>query len=111
MTMADNATSSFPTMGESLIGQIVNISGDRTPYTKPMAKKGFGKSGTGDPGRKANRGRSMIRNANGPACHIVTTIAYPNSGEAGKTFRNMKRVTGGNQFYSARAAASNTGNV
>ena len=108
--MADNATSSFPKMGESLIGQIVNISGDRTPYTTQVAKKS-GKNSNPNLGSKANRGRSMIRNANGPACHIVTTISYPNSGEAGKTSRNMRRVRGGSQFYGARAAAQNTGNV
>jgi hypothetical protein len=71
------------------------------------AKKGFGKNdAAADPSNKKNRGRSMIRGGNGPRCRIVETIVYPNdAAESGKTYRNVKRVHGGSQFYAARAAA------
>jgi hypothetical protein len=111
-------TSSFPTMGESLIGQVVNMSGARSPYTKPGAKFVTAKSdnqGIGE-GTKANRSgttaSSNISETNGPTGKIVAKICYSNEGsEAGKTQRNLKKVSGGSSFYGARAAGGNTGNV
>jgi len=105
--MADNLTTTFPKMGED-ITSIVNISGQRSPYTMPVVKSGFAKSdvGAADPANKKNRGNTIIRNASGPRCRIVETIDYPNErAESAKTYRNVKRVHGGSQFYSARAAA------
>lgn len=110
--MGDNATSNFPTMGESLLSNVVNLSGQKVPYTTQETKQGFGKSGSNDPANKGNRGRSLIRNANGPRCYIAEKIVYPNEGaEAGKTYRSVKRVRGGSGFMGARASAGNTGGV
>jgi hypothetical protein len=107
--MADNATSSFEKMGDSIPDTIVNISGQKVPYTTAVGKQGFGKNSNPDLGSKANRGRSQIHGANGPRCRVVETIAYPNNAEdSGKTYRNVKRVRGGSQFYGARAAAGNS---
>ena len=113
--MADNATSSFPKMGmDWMSGGVVNISGQRTPYTMPGVKEGFGKNASPPNSARPNRSQNSykIQDANGPRCRIVEKIAYAHVGaEAGKVYRNVKRVQGGSQFYSARAAAGNTGNV
>ena len=114
--MADNASSSFEKMGEDWMSSgVVNISGQRTRYTKPVVKQGFGKSsdspdlGKGD---RTHRGRTLIHNANGPRQRIVEKICYPNAeGQQAKTYRNVRVMGGSGGFYGARSAAGNTGNV
>lgn len=106
-----DTTTSFPTMGEDMMSNVVNISGAPSRYTKPMPRKNTqaGEApgvGTGRP----NRGQSVIRHANGPACTIVAKIVYPNAEGANQTQRNLRRV-GGPGFRAARGAAENTGNV
>ena len=110
--MADNETTSFPKMGDDFItAGLINISGQRSPYTKVADKKGFGKSGTGDLAHKANKGATEIHDANGPRCYVAAKITYPNSPEAAKTQRNVKRVQGPYSFELARAQAANTKGV
>jgi hypothetical protein len=110
----DNATTNFPKMGDDgIVKSVVNISGQRSPYTKATGKKGFGKSGaipgTGD---KANKGASSMSGENpGPRCYIQEKIAYPNSPESAKVLRNTKRVQGPYSFELARSQAGNTKNV
>lgn len=106
-------TTSFPTMGESIIGHVVNVSGQSSPYTKAVKNKN---NKSADPGGadKANRGAttaSMGNEMNGPGGKIVAKICYPNDPEQSKVLRNVKKVTGPTPFYGARKAAGNTGNV
>ena len=110
--MADNATTQFPKMGdEGITSHVVNISGQRSPYTKPTTKEGFGKSGDGDLAHKSNKSATLIHNANGPRCFIAATISYPNSPEASKEQKNVKRVQGPYSFELARAQAANSKGV
>lgn len=102
--MSDNETTQFPKMGESIIGQVVNISGQRSPYTIPEGKKDHQAGPIPGVGDKKNKGRSMVQNAQGPEPTINAKICYPNSGEAGKTQRNVKRVQG--PYASELAAAA-----
>jgi hypothetical protein len=112
--MSDSQSTSFPTMGDDWITQLVNVSGAPSKYTKPMAKKNT-QSGEapGVGAGKANKGKSLIHNANGPACTIVAKICYPNAEGSNQTLRSIRRVrpggTGG--FLGGRGAAGNTGNV
>lgn len=113
--MSDNQSTSFPTMGDDWITQLVNVSGAPSKNTKPVAKKNT-QSGEapGVGSGKANKGQgSTIKNANGPACTIVAKICYPNAEGSNQTLRSIRRVrpggTGG--FSGGRGAAGNTGNV
>jgi hypothetical protein len=113
--MSDNQSTSFPTMGDDWITQLVNVSGAPSKYTKPMAKKNT-QSGEapGVGAGNANKGQgTTIKNANGPAMTIVAKICYPNAEGSNQTLRNLRRVrpggTGG--FLGGRGAAGNTGNV
>lgn len=113
--MSDNATSNFPKVGDDgITSHVVNISGQRSKYTKPAAKEGFGKGGdVPGTGTKANKGVGPTATGEnpGPRCYIQEKIAYPNSAESSKTLRNVKRVQGPYSFELARAQAGNTGNV
>lgn len=109
--MSDTTTTSFPTVGEDIAAHVVNVSGQPSRYTKPVARKNTQSGeapgvGTG----KANKGKSVIHGANGPACTIVAKIMYPNAEGANQTMRNMRRV-GGPGFREARMGAGNTAGV
>jgi hypothetical protein len=112
--MTDNQSTSFPTMGEDWITQLVNVSGAPSKNTKPMPRKNTQSADAPGVGAgKANKGKNVIKNANGPACTIVATISYPNAEGSNQTGRNLRRVrpggTGG--FYGGRASAGNTSGV
>lgn len=102
--------SQFPKMGEhALEDSLVNVSGDRSPYTKDVARKGP----SGDvlaTGGKANKGQiSMSGEHNGPRFAPVTTISYPNAPEASQTGRGMRTVrsaVGNRDFWDSRSSQS-----
>lgn len=111
--MSDPQSTSFPTMGEDWITEMINVSGQPSAYTKPVARKNTQSGDVPGTGTMAVKGHSVIRNANGPACTIVATIAYPNAEGSNMTGRNLRRVrpggTGG--FYGGVAAAGNAAGV
>jgi hypothetical protein len=101
-------------MGEDYMSNVINMSGQRSPYMRYADRDKGTASGPPTMGAKGNRSQhtSVIRGGNGPACTIVAKICYPNAGaEAGKTLRNLKRVQGPYSFELARAAASNSSAV
>lgn len=88
----DTDTTSFPKMGDDYVtDHLVNISGDRSPYTMPVAKKQT-TTDQGPLGGKANRSASLIHEANGPACTPIARISYPNAPEASNTQRGMRTM-------------------
>lgn len=82
-----NSASAFPTMGDSLIDNLINVSGNRSPYTSTVAKKTQGR-GASPTGKAAVRGKSMIHEAHGPRFHISATLYKANAAEASSTQRN-----------------------
>lgn len=104
----ESTTSSFPKMGdEGIPHSVVNLSGQRSPYTMPG--KGRGSVSTDkDPGAgtKANRSASLIKEAQGPVCKPQQKISFPNSPEASKIQRNVRTVPssiGNRDFWAKRA--------
>ena len=88
----DSETTHFVKMGEDYVtDHLINASGNRSPYTLPVAKKAT-TTDQGPLGAKANRSASLIREANGPACTPVARISYPNSPEASQTQRGMRTI-------------------
>ena len=103
----DASSSNFPKMGEEpLVGSVVNVSGNRSPYTMPQARKGP----SGDAlamGGTAVRGvghDATGENA-GPCFAPQTTISFPNSPEASQTGRALRTVpsaVGNRDFWDSR---------
>src|SRR5690348_16893432 len=87
---APNA-STFPKMGESIPHGLINVSGNRSPYTQLQPKKTMGR-GASPTGKAAVRGRTQISEANGPQFHVSTTLYKANSAEASKTLRNTSMM-------------------
>jgi len=106
--MADMTFSGpFPTMGdEGIPSSIVNISGERSPYTK-VAPKGGAPTGPDVTSTNGHAGSTVIRDAQGPTQRPVTTICYPNAPEAStpRGVRVMPSAIGNRDFWAARAAA------
>lgn len=109
--MADATTTSFPKMGDSLIHNVMNLSGQRSPYTKTMPRKNkAGKSPIGSTG--GTKKHTLIKEANGPRCTVKFTLYANNAADAGKQTRNVRMMpqrmsrpdgTGGGNFWAKRA--------
>lgn len=112
-----NTKSDFPTMGDSLVKSVLNLSGKRSPYTKTMPKGTMGR-GSSPTGKYAYRSHTMIHEANGPHCHVQATLYKANSSEANDTLRNTKmmpkamerpdRVGSAKDFWSKRMFGQKT---
>lgn len=99
----------FPAMGEMpLVGSVVNISGNRSPYTQVVPRKGAASDRDPSAGTATHRGRSMIHEAHGPTFRPMTTVFYPNAPERSGTGRGMRTVpsaVGNRDFWNDRAAS------
>lgn len=107
-SFGDSAVSAFPKMGEHpLEGSLVNTSGERSPYTKTVARKG--PAGDSETEGAPVRGHTQISEAQGPTFAPQTTIDFPNAPEASQTGRGMRRVpssVGNRDFWDDRASQS-----
>jgi hypothetical protein len=111
--MADKATSQFKKVGDptSIFNNRIG-SGERSPYTIDEPRlKGGPTSSMPQEGPKGNRSGTLIHEANGPACKIISKIDYPNAEGVNQQGRNVRLMTRGTQFGAARASAENTGGV
>ncbi len=108
--MSMTSTSSFPTMGDSAYEGLVNMSGDRSPYTKLQAKHGPTVPDTGG-SPAGGRGSSMVHETMGPVFRPVASRSYaPEYPETGRGMRTVPSSIGNRDFWAARAA-SNEGEV
>lgn len=111
--MSGTVTTHFEAMGENpLVGTIVNISGNRSPYTMAVPRKGPS-SDVLATGGKANKGATLMSGThNGAKFRPQTTICYPNAPEASATGRGLRTVPkAGNSFASARNSTNSDGVV
>jgi hypothetical protein len=101
---SDNVSTSFVTMGaEPLTDHLVNVSGDRSPYTT-LRPRGVPNGGSvPDAGTATYRGvgADATGEHSGPRFAPASTICYPNSPEASKTGRGLRTVPSkmGNQDF------------
>jgi hypothetical protein len=99
----------FPKMGEEpLTNSLVNVSGNRSPYTTAVARKG--PSGDSESEPATHRGQTSMSGTHpGPAFRPQTTISYPNAPEASQTGRGMRTLpsaVGNSPFWDRRADES-----
>jgi len=100
--MTPTSTSSFEKMGDSGYEGLMNMSGERSPYTMPQARKG---PTTPDMGGSpaGGRGSSMIHEAHGPTFRPVASQSY--AAEYPETGRGMRQVpssVGNRDFWASR---------
>lgn len=96
-------STNFPAMGEfPLTEGLVNISGDRSANTIPVARKGP----SGDvlaTGGTAHRGStSMNGEHNGPTFRPVTTLPFQPDPQTGRGMRTVPSAVGNRDFWTAR---------
>jgi hypothetical protein len=108
--MADNVTTEFPKMGdEGIPHSVVNMSGQRSPYTLTAPKKTMGRGTDPSIGTMKSRGRTLIKEAQGPTLKPIQTICYPNapdgaSGGGQRQTYTIKSALGDRDFFKSRAA-------
>lgn len=94
-----------PTVGDSVLSYVGTGQCARpSKYTKaePRGTQGRGVSPTGV---KTNR-RDVMKDYDGPACHVKTTLYKANAAQASATERNVKLMpsrAGVSDFWRARA--------
>lgn len=100
--------SDFEKMGESpLVGSVVNISGNRSPYTTMVPRKGPSSDGESEP--NAHRGQTMATGEHsGPCFRPQTTLFWPNTPEQSATGRGLRYLpkSGKGSFWNDRASQS-----
>lgn len=91
MARADVTTTNFPKMGDSLAENLVNMSGQRSPYTKMVPKKTMGR-GASPTGVAGHRSGYMIKEAHGPCFRIKSVLYKQNAAEASATLSNTRMM-------------------
>ena len=112
----DAVSSNFPKMGEHpLEGNIVNTSGDRSPYTHAEGRFTGGDAiATGGTAIRPVGGNATGEHS-GPCFAPQTTVSFPNSPKASQTGRGLRPIrsvaskTGNGDFWDSRT--SQTGQV
>ena len=104
--MSDQVTSSFPKMGdEGIPNSVVNLSARPSPYTMPQPRHRSGGADIPGVGDKANRGATLIHNAQGPSPCKFPVIYEQNAAcatEGQKNVRLMPRAMGDGGFWASR---------
>lgn len=91
------ATSNFEKVGESFPHSVVNLSGERRPYTIQAPRLKGGPTSSMQPGEGSGapaRSSALNNEAHGPQFTPTAKIVYANSEESGKTQRNTRFLNG-----------------
>lgn len=105
-----NETSSFPKMGDEGYASLMNMSGQRSPYTMEQPRKGPTTPDMGG-GGAGGRGSTMIHEGHGPTFRPVASASYPTEYAAtGRNVRQVPSAVGNRDFWTSRAMAGE-GNV
>lgn len=99
-------STNFPAMGEfPLTDSIVNVSGNRSPYTQTVARKGPAGDSESEP--SAHRGQiSMDGEHNGPSFRPVTTLPFQPDPNTGRGMRTVRSSVGNRDFWDSRSGQS-----
>lgn len=103
--MAMTETSSFPKMGDDGYAGLVNMSGQRSPYTQERPRSGptTPDMGGGGAGGRSNGG--VLHEGMGPQFKPVTSAIYGTDYAAtGKAMRTVPSSVGNRDFWNSRAA-------
>lgn len=98
--MTPTSTSSFPTMGDEAYTGLVNVSGQRSPYTMPEARKGPTSPDMGG-SPAAHRSAGMVHETMGPCFRPVASRLYQGD-EGTRAIRTMPSRAGVSDFWNQR---------
>lgn len=104
--MAEQVNSNFPKMGDQGIpNSVVNLSARPSPYTISQPRHRSGGADIPGAGDKANRGATLIHNAQGPAPCTFPVLFQQNAACATEGQRNVRllpRAMGDGGFWASR---------
>lgn len=96
-------TSSFPTMGDEGYAGLVNVSGDRSPYTRAVPRQGPTSPDMGG-GGAGGRGSTMIHEAHGPQFRPVASRVYQEEYPGTeRSIRTVPSAANRGDFWTSRA--------
>lgn len=98
----ETTTDTFEKMGD--YDQVMNMSGQRSPYTMPQARKGPTSPDMGGGNGSARKGATLIHEAHGPAFTPVATRGQaPEYPATGRAIRTVPSAVGNRDFWDRRA--------
>lgn len=101
-SFGDTTTDTFPKMGDGFPGSLVNMSGQRSPYTTPVPRKGPASDDIGG-GGAGGLSHTMIHEAHGPAFRPVASRGWaPEYPETGRAIRTVPSAVGNRDFWDRR---------
>lgn len=105
-----STSTSFPTMGDEGYASLMNMSGERSPYTKEQPRQGPTIPDTGG-SPAGGRGSELRSERGGPMFRPVASQSYaPEYPDTGRGMRTVPSAIGNRDFWAARAS-SNEGQV
>ena len=101
--MSMTETSTFPKMGDDGYAGLVNMSGDRSPYTTAVPRHGPTTPDTGG-SPAGGRGSTMIHEAHGPQFRPVASRVYQEEYPGtGRAIRTVPSAANRGDFWTSRA--------
>jgi hypothetical protein len=99
------STDTFPKMGDDGMAGLVNVSGQRSPYTTERPRGGPTSDDMGG-GGAGGLSHTMIHEAHGPTFRPMMTRGWgPEYPDTGRGLRTVPSSVGNRDFWDARARA------
>lgn len=96
-------TTQFEKMGDAGYEQVLNLSGDRSPYTMPQGRKGPTSPDLGGGNGSSRKGATLIREAHGPTFAPVASRTFASSyPETTRGIHTVPSRTGLGDFWNQR---------
>ena len=85
------SSTQFPVMGDKWMKHCMNLVPKASRYTTNVKRKNTA-SASGPANTASHRGRTMIKEANGPKQHVVATLYGRNAAAASEQQRNVRTL-------------------
>ena len=101
--MTPTVTSAFEKIGDAGYQQVMNMSGNRSPYTTPVGRQGPTSPDLGGGNGCSRKGATLINEAHGPTFRPVASHAYGSEyPETGRSVHTMPSRVGQKDFWDQR---------
>ena len=108
--MTPTTTDTFEKIGDAGYEQVMNMSGQRSPYTMPRGRQGPTTPDMGGGNGSSRKSASLIREAHGPCFRPVASRTFaPEYPDTGRTVRTVPSRVGQQDFWDQRQDGRNIG--
>lgn len=100
---APTTTDTFEKIGDQGFEQVMNMSGQRSPYTMPVGRQGPTSPDVGGGNGSSRKSANLIREAHGPTFKPVASRTFaPEYPDTGRTVQTVPCRVGQQDFWNQR---------